>query len=72
MLCKNTGIHEEIHLRHGVRRLLPSSGRSFLPLRIPEGFQKFFRRHCIAAILLNDFDYLLFLDADSGIINPAR
>ncbi|EPB72557.1 hypothetical protein ANCCEY_08334 [Ancylostoma ceylanicum] len=33
---------------------------------------KFFRRHCVAARILDAFDYILFLDADIGVVNPIR
>ncbi|KAL3116550.1 hypothetical protein niasHT_009958 [Heterodera trifolii] len=32
--------------------------------------QLFFRRHCIASAYLPDFDWLLVLDADTGVVNP--
>ncbi|EYC25884.1 hypothetical protein Y032_0011g1441 [Ancylostoma ceylanicum] len=32
----------------------------------------FFRRHCIIASILNRYDYILFLDADIGVVNPNR
>ncbi|CAJ0590789.1 unnamed protein product [Cylicocyclus nassatus] len=32
----------------------------------------FFRRHCIVACLLKDYDYILFLDSDIGVVNPNR
>ncbi|KHJ97622.1 hypothetical protein OESDEN_02401 [Oesophagostomum dentatum] len=34
--------------------------------------QKFFRRHCVVARILRSFDYILFLDADVGVVNPKR
>ncbi|KHJ93657.1 hypothetical protein OESDEN_06426, partial [Oesophagostomum dentatum] len=34
--------------------------------------KKFFRRHCISAKILSSFDYILFLDADMGVVNPKR
>ncbi|EYC15953.1 hypothetical protein Y032_0035g3063 [Ancylostoma ceylanicum] len=33
---------------------------------------KFFRRHCVAARILGAYDYILFLDADIGVVNPTR
>ncbi|KHJ93658.1 hypothetical protein OESDEN_06427 [Oesophagostomum dentatum] len=33
---------------------------------------KFFRRHCVVAKTLPLFDYILFLDADIGVVNPKR
>ncbi|KHJ91608.1 hypothetical protein OESDEN_08525 [Oesophagostomum dentatum] len=35
-------------------------------------FQKFFRRHCVVAHSLKDYDYVLFMDADIGVVNPQR
>ncbi|KHJ80217.1 hypothetical protein OESDEN_20111 [Oesophagostomum dentatum] len=32
----------------------------------------FFRRHCIVASLLHQYNYVLFLDADIGVVNPNR
>ncbi|EGT30835.1 hypothetical protein CAEBREN_12788 [Caenorhabditis brenneri] len=34
--------------------------------------QKFFRRHCVAAKILPNYDALLFLDADIGVVNPKK
>ncbi|CAJ0590826.1 unnamed protein product [Cylicocyclus nassatus] len=31
-----------------------------------------FLRHCIAANALKDYDYVLFLDSDIGVVNPKR
>ncbi|CCD70330.1 Nucleotide-diphospho-sugar transferase domain-containing protein [Caenorhabditis elegans] len=33
---------------------------------------KLFRRHCIAAKILLDYDVMMFLDADIGVVNPKR
>ncbi|KAL6742960.1 hypothetical protein Aduo_016049 [Ancylostoma duodenale] len=33
---------------------------------------KFFRRHCVAARILGSYDYILFLDADIGVVNPKK
>ncbi|CAL2043194.1 unnamed protein product [Caenorhabditis brenneri] len=33
---------------------------------------KFFRRHCVAAKILPNYDALLFLDADIGVVNPKK
>uniref|UniRef100_A0A8R1E4Q7 Glycosyltransferase family 92 protein n=2 Tax=Caenorhabditis japonica TaxID=281687 RepID=A0A8R1E4Q7_CAEJA len=35
-------------------------------------FQQFFRRHCIVAQILRNFDVVLFLDADIGVVYPKR
>ncbi|VDK44654.1 unnamed protein product [Cylicostephanus goldi] len=32
----------------------------------------FFQRHCIAAHILTLYDYILFLDADFGVVNPKK
>ncbi|EYC03956.1 hypothetical protein Y032_0090g2332 [Ancylostoma ceylanicum] len=32
----------------------------------------FFQRHCIVASILPLFDYILYLDADIGVVNPKR
>ncbi|VDK61409.1 unnamed protein product [Cylicostephanus goldi] len=34
--------------------------------------QGFFQRHCVAAHILPSYDYILFLDADFGVVNPKR
>ncbi|CAJ0600272.1 unnamed protein product [Cylicocyclus nassatus] len=34
--------------------------------------EMFFRRHCIVASILHNYDYILFLDADIGVVNPNR
>jgi hypothetical protein len=31
-----------------------------------------FRRHCYASLSLPKYDYMLFLDADVGVINPTH
>ncbi|RCN44997.1 hypothetical protein ANCCAN_08992, partial [Ancylostoma caninum] len=33
---------------------------------------KFFRRHCVAARILGAYEYILFLDADIGVVNPKK
>ncbi|EYC04108.1 hypothetical protein Y032_0089g2220 [Ancylostoma ceylanicum] len=33
---------------------------------------KYFRRHCVAARILSAYDYILFLDADIGVVNPKK
>ncbi|RCN49758.1 hypothetical protein ANCCAN_04215 [Ancylostoma caninum] len=33
---------------------------------------KFFRRHCVVAHMLERYDYVLFLDSDIGVLNPER
>ncbi|KAL6741217.1 hypothetical protein Aduo_014492 [Ancylostoma duodenale] len=33
---------------------------------------KFFRRHCVVAHMLEGYDYVLFLDSDIGVVNPKR
>ncbi|KIH62106.1 hypothetical protein ANCDUO_07615 [Ancylostoma duodenale] len=33
---------------------------------------KFFRRHCVVAHMLERYDYVLFLDSDIGVVNPKR
>ncbi|EYC44577.1 hypothetical protein Y032_0457g1815 [Ancylostoma ceylanicum] len=33
---------------------------------------KFFRRHCVVARMLRYYDYVLFLDADIGVVNPSK
>ncbi|CAB04382.2 Nucleotide-diphospho-sugar transferase domain-containing protein [Caenorhabditis elegans] len=33
---------------------------------------KFFRRHCVVAKILSDYDAILYLDADVGVVNPER
>ncbi|KIH58660.1 hypothetical protein ANCDUO_11129 [Ancylostoma duodenale] len=35
-------------------------------------WDKFFRRHCIVAHTIKDYDYVLFLDSDIGVVNPER
>ncbi|EFO15374.2 hypothetical protein LOAG_13136, partial [Loa loa] len=38
-------------------------------------YEFFFQRHCVLAQLLEDngnFDYVLFVDSDMGVINPKR
>ncbi len=32
--------------------------------------QLFFRKHCAAGVYLSDADWLLVLDADTGVVNP--
>ncbi|RCN51242.1 hypothetical protein ANCCAN_02603, partial [Ancylostoma caninum] len=34
--------------------------------------QRFFQRHCIVANTLPQYDYILFMDADMGVVNPKR
>ncbi|KHJ88795.1 hypothetical protein OESDEN_11402 [Oesophagostomum dentatum] len=41
-------------------------------LRLCPQRDKFFRRHCIVEIVLRDYDYVLFLDSDIGVVNPGR
>ena len=31
-----------------------------------------FKRHCIISKILNKYDWILFLDADIGVINPGK
>ncbi|CAI5452206.1 unnamed protein product [Caenorhabditis angaria] len=33
---------------------------------------KFFRRHCVIAHILPEFDVVVFVDADIGVVNPNR
>ena len=30
----------------------------------------FYRKHCAASLYLTDYDYMLVLDADTGVVNP--
>lgn len=41
---------------------------------INDFLQFFFQRHCVTAqfLLENDYNYVLFIDADMGVINPDR
>ncbi|KAI6243612.1 hypothetical protein M3Y99_00023100 [Aphelenchoides fujianensis] len=32
--------------------------------------QLFFKKHCAASVYLQDFDWMLVLDADTGVVNP--
>ncbi|CAD6186814.1 unnamed protein product [Caenorhabditis auriculariae] len=34
--------------------------------------KKFFRRHCVVAKILPNFEAVLFIDADIGVVNPKR
>ncbi|KIH58173.1 hypothetical protein ANCDUO_11628, partial [Ancylostoma duodenale] len=31
-----------------------------------------FRRHCIISLLLPNYDFILFIDANIGVVNPRR
>uniref|UniRef100_A0A0M3HME4 Glycosyltransferase n=1 Tax=Ascaris lumbricoides TaxID=6252 RepID=A0A0M3HME4_ASCLU len=33
-------------------------------------FQLFFKKHCAASVYLEDTDWMLVLDADTGVVNP--
>ncbi|EPB70240.1 hypothetical protein ANCCEY_10660 [Ancylostoma ceylanicum] len=46
--------------------------RSKKSLILSQADKKFFRRHCVVARMLRYYDYVLFLDADIGVVNPSK